>query len=181
MAAARKTRSTSRSSTTVHAKAKVGGPDGPDLLRYWKPIAAIVIVVLLAWWVARMENVALRQRLDREYSEDQATGPWLRDQKSLVNSGDGPQAVWVGTVERLVTRQSRVPGGAGTLLAVELSGAELLAGKKGNKDAGGRVYIITDGHGFQHGLPAEGRRWLFSVNRNESDSNRVAAAMPAAP
>lgn len=179
---------TSRDAKTTDAP----GP-APDLqgwlVRFWKPLTAAIIGLLGIAWVAHMEKVARHQRIERQLLNDPRTAPWFEEQRRLIGlaaSGDPgapaaggvapPLALWTGTISRLVTGRPRPDLDAEELVALELTGADLLAGEPGEKD-GKSVYIGVRGFPFPGGAPAAGERWMISVSRNADSHNLVYSAI----
>lgn len=167
--------SRSRSRATIEART-----EGPDLFRFWKPAVGVVLVILAILWVGHMEGVAARKRLQRELRDNPRTAAWFREQKILVDNGQGPDAIWHGRVRRLVESRSPLDGGQSRLIAVELGDVTLLGGgpTDGDQEA---VYVRVEGHRFAYRVPGVDERWVVSVTRDAEGHNVIYASVPAGP
>ena len=154
-------------------------PASPGFGIYAKVGAVVLVIFLAVMWVGRMQDVAYKERLDRELSENPALGDWYVEQCKLVENNAGPAAVWHGRIAKLVVADSPVAGGAQSLRAVRISDATLLAGSEGREDSEEEVYINVTDYPLTYGVPVAGQRWVFSVSHTRDGRNKVYSALPS--
>ena len=154
-------------------------PASPGFGIYAKVGVVLLVIFLAAMWVGRMQDVAYKERLDRELSENPALGDWYVEQCNLVKNNEGPAAVWHGRIAKLVVEKSPVAGGAQPLRAVQISEATLLAGSEGRDDQKNDVYINVTDYPLTYGMPVAGQRWVFSVSHTRDGRNKVYSALPS--
>ena len=165
-----------RKKKTVRARVT---PASPGFGIYAKMGAVVLVVLLAAMWVGRMQDVAYKKRLHRELSENPALGDWYLEQCGLVEKNAGPAAVWHGRIAKLTVGNAPVAGGVEPLRAVRISEATLLAGSENRNDSADDVYINVTDYPLTYGVPVAGQRWVFSVSHTRDGRNNVYSALPS--
>ncbi len=135
-----------------------------------------------------LERTNRSYQLERRLQEDPRLGPMTRKLKAQIAEaehsgilkdpaaaarGQVPQALWLGRVSEVRENETRDAG------ILELTGAQLLAGRPGPHDRSGVVRAGRRRFLFDN-RPREGETWLVSVWRDGAD-NVIHSAARYAP
>jgi hypothetical protein len=169
------------------SKAKAAAPQGtknrsPALVRaggwgrFAKLAAALAALALAAWWVARMEALAVRKRIIRDLTAKPAAALWFQQQRLLVEGAGGPDALWFGEVADVARSQPVDPAASPKLVKMVFHKGRLLAGEGDAVVDDLAVYVF--GHRFDGSEPEAGQLWVVSSRRDEEGNQKIHAGLP---
>jgi hypothetical protein len=144
--------------------------------RFAKLAAALAALVLAAWWVTRMEALAVRKRIIQEITAKPAAALWFQQQRLLVEGEGGPDSLWFGEVAEVARSHPVDPAASPKLVKLVFHRGRLLAGRGDAVVDDLAVYVF--GHRFEGIEPEAGQHWVVSSRRDEEGNQKIHEGLP---